>query len=143
MESELERLELEPLLARDDNLAAQYAALPELRLQGIDYLREITIERLPVAALDENLVTVAEDEGAKAVPLRLEYPSFTGWQLTNSLCEHWEDRRIDSEVHVPDGLKMSVQSWIHNRYRVAGGRNCAVARLESQKAARLRSEERR
>src|SRR5687767_4234078 len=95
------------------------------------------MEWLPVAALNENLVTVAEDEGAKAVPLRLEYPSFTGWQLTNSLCEHWEDRRIDSEVHVPDGLKMSVQSWIHNRYRVAGGRNCAVARLESQKAARL------
>ena len=50
------------------------AALGQLRLQRVDELREVAIERLPVAALDEDFVAVAEDQRAKAVPLGLEDP---------------------------------------------------------------------
>ena len=46
----------------------------QLRAQRLDELGEVAVERLLVAALDEDLVAVAEDQHAKAVPLRLEDP---------------------------------------------------------------------
>ncbi len=41
-------------------------------------LREIAVERLQVAGLDQDLVAVAEDERPKAVPFRLEQPAVVG-----------------------------------------------------------------
>src|SRR6266496_3953367 len=99
MKAELERIEIETFIARYDDFPIEHALFGQLRFQWIDELREISIERLLVAALYEKFVAVAEDECAESVPLRLEDPSFAGWKLTDSLCEHWKDRRIDSEVH--------------------------------------------
>ncbi len=99
MESHLQRLELQGFADRDDDLAVEHAALGELRLERIDQLGEIAIERLLIPALDEDLVAVTEEQRAKAVPLGLEDPAFAGWQLADTLGEHRKDWRIDSEVH--------------------------------------------
>jgi hypothetical protein len=99
MQPELQRLELESLLAGDDNLSVEDAPLRQLCLQRIDQLREVAIEWLLVAALDEDFIPVTEEKRAEAVPLGFEDPSFARWQLAHSLCEHRKDWRIDREVH--------------------------------------------
>src|ERR1700680_2838226 len=99
MESHLERFEFESFIARDDYLAIEHAALGELRFQRIDQLGEVSIERLLISALDENLIAISEDERAKAVPFGLENPCFAGRELPDSLREHRENWRIDGEVH--------------------------------------------
>src|ERR1700730_14789945 len=99
MESLLERVELEALASRDDDLAVEHAALGELGLERVYEFREVAIERLFVPALNEHLVSVAEDERAEPIPFRFEDPTVTRWQLADSLREHREDGRIDGEVH--------------------------------------------
>src|SRR5258706_14373507 len=99
MESHLQRLELQGFADRDDDLAVEHAALGELRLERIDQLGEIAIERLLIPALDEDLVAVTEEQRAKAGPLGFEDPAFAGWQLADTLGEHLKDARIYSEVH--------------------------------------------
>ena len=64
----------------------------QLRQQRLDQLGEVAVERLLVAALDQDLVAVAEDERAKAVPLGLEDPAVPGGQLADALGEHRQDR---------------------------------------------------
>src|SRR5688500_8744946 len=99
MKSQLQCLEVEPTVAGDDNLPIEYAARWQLRLQCLDDLREISVERLFVAALDEDLVAVAEDQRPKAVPFRLEDPSFARRQLADSFGEHRQNGWIDRQVH--------------------------------------------
>src|SRR5947207_647159 len=99
MEPQLQRIEVEPSLAGDDDFAIEHAALRQLRLQRVGELREVPIEWLLVATLDEQLISVAEDERPKAVPLRLEDPAVAGWQLSHSFGEHGQDRRIDRKTH--------------------------------------------
>ena len=99
VEAQLQRLEVERVAARDDDLAVEHAALGQLRLQRLEQLREVAVERLLVAALDEQLVAVAKDQRAEAVPLRLEDPAVAGGQLADALGEHRQDRRIAGQVH--------------------------------------------
>src|SRR5688572_30800021 len=99
MQAHLQQVEIEPVLTCDDDLAVEHAALGELRLERSDQLREVAIERLLVAALDEDLIAVTEDQRPKAIPLRLEYPAFARWKLADALSEHREDGWIDCEVH--------------------------------------------
>ena len=75
------------------------AALGELRHERIEQLGEVAVERLLVAALDEDLVAVAEDERAEAVPLGLEDPAVAFGEFADALGEHREDGRVDGEVH--------------------------------------------
>ena len=83
----------------DHDLAVEHAALGQLRPERLEQLGEVTVERLFVAALDEDLVAVAEDERAKAVPLGLEDPAFAGGQLVDAFGEHRQDRWIDRKMH--------------------------------------------
>ena len=99
MQPQLQRLEVETVLAGDDDLAVEHAALGDARLQRLDELREVAVERPLVAALDEHLVAVAKDEGAEAVPLRLEDPAVVGRQLVDPSRQHWQERWVDGEVH--------------------------------------------
>ena len=85
MQPELERHEIESAFARDHDLAVEHTSLRQLRLERFDQLREIAVERLLVAALDEHLVAVAEDERAKAVPLGLEDPSLARGKLAHAV----------------------------------------------------------
>ena len=41
---------------------------------GVEQLGKIAVQRFFIAALDENLVAIAEDQRAKAIPLRFEDP---------------------------------------------------------------------
>ena len=99
MQSQLQGFELETRGARDHDLTIEHAVLRQLRLQRVDQLGEIAIERPLVPTLNEDLVDLAKDERAKTVPLRLENPSLARRELTHSLGEHRKNRRIDCELH--------------------------------------------
>jgi hypothetical protein len=99
MQPQLERIEVERRALRDHELAVEHAALRQLCQEDVDDLGEVSIQRLLVAALDEDLVPVAEHEDAEAVPLRLEDPLVAAGQLADALGEHRVHRRIDREVH--------------------------------------------
>src|SRR5581483_10002273 len=84
---------------RDHDLAVDHAAPGEILRERGNELREVAVERLLVAALDEDVLAVAKDERAESVPLRLEDPALARRQLADALGEHGEDRRIDRQVH--------------------------------------------
>ena len=67
----------------------------ELGGEGFEELGEVAIEGLLVAALDEDFVVVAEDEGAEAVPFGFKEPVVPGGQVADALGEHGEDGRVD------------------------------------------------
>ena len=96
-------LDGEIVIAR--NGALDFEAL-QLRLQWLDELREVAVERLLVAALDEQLVAVAENERAEAVPFWLEDPGIAFGEGGEAFGEHRQDGRVDGELHVN-----GVQVW--------------------------------
>src|SRR3990172_439996 len=75
MDAQQERLEVEAVRPRDDDLPVDDAAVREVCLEGGRELREVAVERLQVAALDERLIAVAEDDRTETVPLGLEEPA--------------------------------------------------------------------
>src|SRR4029079_13014508 len=99
MEPELERLEIEPAVGCDDDLAVQHAAGGQPRAKRIDELWKVAIQRLLIAALDLDIVPVPEDQCAKPIPLRFENPGFTSRQRVNAFSEHRQDRRVDRKIH--------------------------------------------
>ena len=76
MNAELQRLEIEPAILGDDDFAIEHAAIGQLRPQRLEQLGKIAIQRFLIAALDQDLVPVAEDQRAKPIPFRLEDPIF-------------------------------------------------------------------
>ena len=66
---------------------------------GAKQLGEVAVERLLVAALDEDLVAVAEHERAKPVPLRLEDPVAGVRQRADPQGEHGRDGEGDRWQH--------------------------------------------
>ena len=99
MDPLLERLEVEPAVLRDHQLAVERAARGQLGEQRCAQLGEVAVERLRVAALEQQLLAVAEHEHAKAVPLRLEDPVRSLGQRGDALREHRQDRRVDGKLH--------------------------------------------
>ena len=67
--------------------------------ERLGQLGEVAVERLEVAALDVDLVAVAEDERAEAVPLRLEQPAVAGRQAVGRLGEHRLERGLEGQAH--------------------------------------------
>src|SRR2546426_12398221 len=104
MDAEEQRLEVEPVGARDDDLAVEDAALRERGGERRDELREVSVHRLLVAALEQDVAAVAEDERAKPVPLRLEEPSLAVRQRVGGAGQHGLDRRIEGQTDgaIPD-----------------------------------------
>src|SRR5437667_10876182 len=100
MQAELERVEIEPVVLGDDDFAVEHAGRGQLRAECFDYLGEVAVERLFIAALDVDLVLVAEDQGAEPVPFGLEDPRAAGGDLVDACGEHREDWRIDGQVQV-------------------------------------------
>jgi hypothetical protein len=68
-----------------------------------------------VLLVDEDFIAVTEDECAETIALGLEDPCFGGWQLADSLGEHREDGRIESEVHAEMRNRNERKSLIHQR----------------------------
>ena len=100
MDAQCQRVKVQTAIARDDDLTVEDASLRELLEQSFAQLREVAIQRLAVTALDQQLVSVAKDHGAKSIPFRLEDPRVcVGWNFIHSLGEHGEDRRWQGEWH--------------------------------------------
>jgi hypothetical protein len=101
MQSQLQRLEVQPIGSGDHDLSIQHATLRKLALQLEDQLGVVPRERFLVPALDEQIVSVAEHQRAEPIPLRLEDPSCPVRELLDSLREHGQDRRVDGQPHIP------------------------------------------
>src|SRR5207248_3233484 len=104
MQTKLERIEVEPILRCDYDLAIQHATAWQLRSHGIDHLGKVPIERLLIAALNQDLVSIAKHECPKAIPLGLEDPRVPRRQFADSLSEHRQDRRIHRKLHVSHAI---------------------------------------
>ena len=78
MDAQEQRLEVESAGADDHDLAVDDTALGQRAGQRREQLGEISVHRLFVTTLQQDLVAVAEHEGSEAVPLRLELPATTG-----------------------------------------------------------------
>jgi hypothetical protein len=76
------------------------ALLRELFEERLAEFGEVAVEGLAVAALDEEVFAVAEDDGAEAVPLGLEAPGVgVGGDFVDALGEHGEDRGWEWRGH--------------------------------------------
>src|SRR5580698_1556546 len=131
MDAKLEGLEVETACSDHDHLAIQPAACRESAPERLEELGEVAIQWLLVAALEQQLVAISEDEHAKAIPFRFEDPRLTFGQLANALGEHGQNGGNDGEAH-----RRSVPKCVP-----AGGRPvCAdapsLARVMTRKARR-------
>ncbi len=72
MDALLQHLELEPIADHDDDLPVDHATLRHALLDRRDDFREVAGHRSLVARADLHLVSVAEHDRSKAIPLRLE-----------------------------------------------------------------------
>ena len=58
----------------DNDCAVENASSGQLRIQGLEQLGKVSIQRFRIAALNKDFVPVAEDQRAEPVPLRFEDP---------------------------------------------------------------------
>src|ERR1700722_3448846 len=101
MQTQLKSIKIKSIILDDDHLSVEHATCGQRRVQWLQELRKVTIKRFSVAALDENLISIAKHQGAKTVPLRLENPIALCGQFIHPFREHRQDRRIYRKVHTP------------------------------------------
>src|SRR3990172_10912549 len=111
MDAQQERLEVEAVRPRDDDLPVDDAAVREVCLEGGRELREVAVERLQVAALDERLIAVAEDDRTETVPLGLEEPAIALGERGGWLRQHRLDRRLEGQVQGHLATIRAEQAW--------------------------------
>jgi hypothetical protein len=100
VDAELEGVEVETMRRDDDDFAVEDATGGELREEWGAELGKVAVEGFAVAGLQEELVVVAEEDAAEAVPLGLEGETGAGGDGVDALGEHGEDRRLDGERHL-------------------------------------------
>jgi hypothetical protein len=128
VDAHLERLEVEAVRAGDHELAVEHAARRQLRAERLAQLGEVAVERLLVAALEQQLVAVAEHEHAEAVPLRLEDPARAVGQRVDALGEHRQDRRVDGELHARILSRVAHRVFLLSPRELCGQARRAAAR---------------
>src|SRR5512145_1653271 len=99
MQPKLQRVEIETAVCDYDDLAVEYAPFRQLRPQCHQQLGKVAVQRFFVAALNEDLVLIAENQCAEAIPLRLEDPASFLRQTADALCEHRQYRRVHGKIH--------------------------------------------
>src|SRR5688500_1438175 len=104
MDADQESIEIEAAIGiGDDHLAIEHEASIRAthRAQWLLELGEVSVQGLEVAGLDVDIVAIAEDEGAEAVPFRLVDPAIARRDRGGRLCQHRRDRRLDRKGHGP------------------------------------------
>ena len=99
MLAQLQRVEVEAALVRDDELAVEHDPVGELLEQRLAQLGEVAQQRLLVARLQIEVVAVAEHDAAEAVPLRLVRHLARRRHLAGELGEHRLERRAHGKGH--------------------------------------------
>jgi len=94
MQAQLQGVEVEAARGGDDDLAVEHAGLREALEQRVVQLREVAVEGAQVAALEEDICTVAEHDRAESVPLGLVEPARAGREAVGEPGEHGLDRRF-------------------------------------------------
>src|SRR4051794_27716732 len=102
MNTKLKRVEVETRWTGDNDLSIKYTARRKLLLERLDHFRKVPVERFLIAALDHDLVSVAKDESAEAIPLGLEDPGVAFGDRVDAFCKHGRDGRRDRKVHGTD-----------------------------------------
>jgi hypothetical protein len=110
MDAQQQRLEIEPVLAHDDDLAVHHAARGQRGGERGDELGEVAIHRLRIPALQQDLVAVPEYQRAKAVPLGLELPARAAGQGLRRGGEHRLDRRRERQRHETDSRRLGLRT---------------------------------
>ena len=94
MQAQLQGVEVESAGADDDDLAVDDAARRQPLGERLVQVGKVAVELAQVAALDRDLAPgPAEDQGAKAVPLRLEQELALDREHLGDLGQHRLDRR--------------------------------------------------
>src|SRR4051794_13733854 len=104
MDTQQQRVEVETLRSRDHHFAIEDGPRRELRSKRLLQLGKIAIERLQVTALNEQLDTVPEHQGAKTVPLGLEEPPVIGRQVAREPRQHRLNWRLHGQAKARDRL---------------------------------------
>jgi 5'-3' exonuclease len=113
MQTKLERIEVEPVRRRDDDLAVDDRTIGQPGDKRRVQLGEIAVQRPQIPALDEDVVSTAKDDRAEAVPLRFVQKLVTLGQVGRQLREHRLDRRFNRKRrlrHSPTGYR---EGWIY------------------------------
>ncbi len=97
--AEQEVVERWAAIDRNDDLAVDDELLCLQRVERINQFREISRERLSAFRLNRDLVAVAKNNRAKAVPLRLELPSVAFRKLLDTVRFHRRVRWADGKRH--------------------------------------------
>src|SRR5579863_469867 len=107
MNPKLQFLEVEPIVLCDNDFAVENASGGQLRIQRLDQLGKVSIQRFRIAALNKDFVPVAEDQRAKPVPLRFEDPHLALRQRVDSLREHRQHRRVHGKMHASNATTVA------------------------------------
>ena len=99
MDPEQERIEVEAAGSGDHHLAVDHDPGRQGGHQGRHELGEVALQRPQVAALQDQLVAVPEDEAAEAVPLRLVCPPIAVRQRCLRRGEHRLQGRVEGQAH--------------------------------------------
>jgi hypothetical protein len=102
MDPLLQRLELQPLADRHEDLPVEHAPLGQLRQRRVLELGEVAGERLGVAAGELHIGAVAEHDRPEPVPLGLEAQATELLRVGHALHglgEHRLDRWHHGQVH--------------------------------------------
>ncbi len=108
MDPQLQGIEVQAAAGSDDDLSVEHASGRKLPQQVPLDLGKVAVQWLALAALNEDLVAIAEDQRPEAVPLGLEDPTIAPGQLGYSFGQHGEHREAEGKGHAPDRTRTAA-----------------------------------
>ena len=72
---------------------------PAVAPAGLNHLRKIPIQRLPITALNQHLIPITKHQTPKPIPLRLKDPLVTSRNLRHPFRKHRQYRRTQRQTH--------------------------------------------